>query len=240
MIPLECSLNGGYKGLYGEVVTEDCYRLKQLSFVPDYIFDIGANVGIFTRYAKGLFPNARIVAVEPHAENCAVFRQHTPEQDALLMEYALGYGPIFHGTTACNGSGETYLSAGLGYPEGKMVKALLEGRGLEASDVPALTLYEIVSSRTVLDKKIVIKIDCEGAENTIWNDSDSMKILHRADYIAMELHNYALDGQESPKVIAATKRALRSLERTHICNYELNGVHFWATRKDHDRNQIPA
>ena len=34
---LNQTLNGGYNGLYGEVVTEDCYHLKTLDFVPEMI-----------------------------------------------------------------------------------------------------------------------------------------------------------------------------------------------------------
>ena len=66
---LENTLNGGYNGLYGEVVTEDCYRLKTLGFVPDVIFDLGANIGVFTRYARDMFNNAKIISVEPNLDN---------------------------------------------------------------------------------------------------------------------------------------------------------------------------
>ena len=65
---LEESLNGGYKGLYGEVVDRDEYHLRDLAdvvsindpkfihdpghprgfnFIPDVVIDLGANVGVF-------------------------------------------------------------------------------------------------------------------------------------------------------------------------------------------------
>lgn len=227
---LEQTLNGGYGGLYGEVVTEDTYRLKQVRFQPDIVFDIGANVGIFTRYARALFPKAKIVAVEPNPENCAHFRKFTDRNNIWLMEYALGKGELFHGTTARNGSGETYLSAGLGYPLEDMIEAVnRRDLGLESSTVPAMTLEEIVASRWRKGEKMLLKIDCEGAENTIWGDRKSMDILRQADYLAMEVHDYALNGTEHKKVVEATFKALASLEKTHQC--ERDGVHFWATKK---------
>lgn len=226
---LEETLNGGYHGLHGEVVEADCYRLRQLSFVPDIIFDIGANVGIFTRYARQLFPQTPIISVEPNPENCKVFRQFTNPDNITLLEMALGKGQIFHGLTAANGSGETYLSAGLGYPEEKMLAAAEGNQGMEMSFVPTITLSQLVKVYWRKGMKGLMKIDCEGAENSIWEDEREMKALAKMDYIAMEIHDYALTQEERVKVVQATHQALTSLEKTHLCSRE--GVHFWATRK---------
>jgi hypothetical protein len=103
---LEDTLGGGWPGLYGEVVTEDCYRLRQLDFVPDIVFDIGANVGTFTRHARSLWPRAVIVAVEPDKANCAHFRKFTPMHNIFLLEAAIGVCDIWRCTTAANGAGE--------------------------------------------------------------------------------------------------------------------------------------
>lgn len=226
---LEETLGGGYSGLYGEVVTADTYRLRDVKFQPELIFDIGANVGIFTRFARSLFPKAKIISVEPNPDNCAHFRKFTDLASIVLMEYALGTGDVYHGTTACNGSGETYLSAGLGYPAASMEEAVALKAGIEHCRVPSLTLAEIASPHLTPDKKYLIKIDCEGAENTIWGDRESMDVLRKADYIAMEVHDYALTATEHPKVVAATLKALGSLKKTHHC--QRDGVHFWATKK---------
>jgi FkbM family methyltransferase len=224
---LEDTLGGQWAGLYGEVVTEDCYHLQRLRFVPGVIFDIGANVGTFTRYAHELFPSAYIIAVEPDPENAAHFRKFTPPDAKIeLYEIALGNGgPLFHGLTARNGSGETYLSAGLGYPLKKMQK----DKSVVASSVKTLTLGEIIGFHWLEDQKTLIKIDCEGAENSIWEDSDSMNWLRRIDFIALEVHFYAQTHKEQVKVNKATLKALESLRATHDC--DLEGVHFWATRK---------
>lgn len=221
---LEETLNGGFKGLYGEVVTCDCYRLQQVKFQPDYIFDIGANVGVFARFARTLFPNAIIVAVEPHPPNCEIFERFTMDERTILINAALGTGSTYRSLTAANGAGESYVSAGLGFPE-----AALETSGLQATLTRALSLQSIMNLvHRDRSGKVLMKIDCEGAENVIWGNEDSMAVLRQCDYITMELHDYALTAAEAAKVRAETTAALKSLEQTHHC--ERDGVYFWATK----------
>lgn len=222
--PLEETLNGGYRGLYGEVVTCDIYRLRSLPFEPDVIFDIGGNVGVFTRFAAQLFPQAeRIVAVEPDPHNIAIFKHHTTDPRVVLLERALGHGPIYHGLTAVNGSGETYLSVGLGYSK------FQTGATIELSNVPAISLSEVFHPYWRPGMKTLIKIDCEGAENCLWHDAASMAILKMADYLCMELHSFAVNAEERDEVIRQTDMALKVLESTHHCERE--HVHFWALKK---------
>lgn len=234
---LKDTLNGGYQGLYDEVVTEDCYRLKSLKFVPDVILDIGANVGVFARYARSLFPEAWIISLEPDPENAAHYRKftYTRQEDKIsyrrliLVEKALGKGPLYHGLTARNGSGETYLSAGLGYPAAGMEKEVFSGGSLERSGIPVVALWELVQTFGRENGKHLIKIDCEGAENSIWSDTRNMAVLAMMEYIAAEIHFYALNSEEHPKVLRQTANALDLLKRTH--HVDLQGVHLWAAKR---------
>lgn len=224
------ALNGGYAGLYGEVVTADIYRLRSVQFQPDVIFDIGANIGIFSRFARSLFPKARIIALEPHPENCAVFREHTQDENTLLIQNALGNGhQVYHGTTARNGSGETYLSTGLGYPVKDMIETVESGSGLERSGIDrSVRFHELIHTHRG-DGPVIAKIDCEGAENTIWESPYNRAVLATIDYICMEIHPYALHGAELPKVLAAQDKAIEELKLTHHCKRD--GVHLWAIKK---------
>lgn len=217
-------LSNEYKALYGEVVTEDIYRLKRLNFVPDLVFDIGANIGIFTRYARSLWPDVRIVAVEPHPENIFEFRRlnRATDSSTVLIPQPLGTGPIYHGTGARNGSGETYLSECLGYRNGSLKLCRTTG-------MMGLSLSDIVLPHWCHEMKTVLKIDCEGAENCIWEDEASMRWLRRASYVCMEVHFYAADAEQHPVVREATLKALKSLEATHDC--ELDNVNFWALKR---------
>jgi FkbM family methyltransferase len=222
---LEETLNGGYHGLYGEVVTCDTYRLKQLQFVPDIIFDVGANVGIFSRYARTLFPKALIVALEPHPENLLYFCKFTKDSNLILIPKALGRGVIFRCTGAANGAGESYLSAGLGFTAQEIVNA----PNVRSTTVGPITLSTFILPYLKPGMKSLLKVDCEGGENSIWGDSKSMQVLWRMDYICMELHDYSLSGAGRIKVQSATAAGLSCLESTHTC--ERDGVYFWAAKK---------
>lgn len=222
---LEDTLKGGYRGLFGEVVTCDMYHLRQVKFQPDLVIDIGANIGVFTRFARELFPAAKIVAVEPDPDNIRVFKEFTHDANTVLLECAMGKGVVYHGLNACNGSGETYLSPGLGY-----TKEGLDSRGdVLASTVPTRTFQDIVKAYWKPGMKTVVKIDCEGAENLLWLDIEAMSLLHQMDYLTIELHYYSLTGAEQEEVKAVTNAALKSLEETHNC--ELEHVYFWATKR---------
>ncbi len=213
------TLNGGYLGLVGEVVTHDCYRLKSLDFVPDTVLDLGGNVGVFARYCRDLYPEALIVSVEPHPENRATYKKFTDDSRIILIEKAIGTGIIRHDKGAANGSGEVYLSSGLGYPESEM-------GFMEKFDIDTVMPDELIKKY----KPQLVKIDVEGNEHAIFTHEPSMLALRNIDYICMEVHFYALHGGLSQEVREKTIQALDSFKGTHDCL--LDGVHFYARKKN--------
>jgi len=213
---LEQSLNGGYKGLYGEVVTYDSYKLRTLNFIPDLIIDIGANVGVFSRFARELFPNAKIVAVEPHPENIEVLTEYAPD-NITIIPAALGKGQLWHNKGAVNGAHESYVCTGLGFNDNEMSDA----NSTEKSDIKTIMLQDLITiDYYYSDIKILMKIDCEGGENVIWDDENSMSILKRMDYIAMETHFYALHGGPLyDEMKQKTLAGIESLKVTHKVDF---------------------
>lgn len=218
------SLNGKFDGLYGEVVTEDVYKFKELRFTPSVVIDMGANVGTASRFIRELFPDCLIVAIEPNPSNLEVFKQFTKDGNLILIEKAIGTGKVYHGLTAANGSGETYLSNSEAFPENKMLK----DNRMESCEVQTIRLSEIISKYVYPFDKLVIKMDIEGNENSLFFDPIEMAALRRADYLAAEVHRYALTSNETEKVNKQTAEALLSLQNTHYCVEE--GVHFYATK----------
>ena len=233
MTPLEkmhASFDDAFKALFGEVVTEDIYRVRSLPVAPDTVFDIGANVGIFTLLALSLWPECFVIAVEPDPHNCEEFCRHCQEfmdeGRATLITRPLGIGTVYHATTARNGSGEVYMSSGLGYPAEEIeTSSFWERTSLRSISLPELKRHYSDSEFCLL------KFDCEGAENCLWEDELSMKILSRMDYIAAELHYYAHSNQQLPIVRSVTDAALKKLEETHNIERESKGTHIWAMRK---------
>lgn len=222
---------GAASGLIGEVITEDTYRIKELKFTPTIIFDLGCNIGIFTQYVRSLFPDAFIVSVEPNEENFKWAKYFTPPDDKILfINKAIGIGQIYHGLTAANGSGETYLSIMNGYPQKEMDEAVENNLGIERSEVETVMPDELINTFTKEGDKVLVKIDCEGAENIIFSHEPSMEALRKCEYVCIEVHRYALSGGELwQKVQDKTRIALDSFKEMHYI--EEDGVHFWATKK---------
>jgi FkbM family methyltransferase len=222
--------------LFQELVRQDCYRLRSVPFAPDVVLDIGANVGVFTTYARFLFPAANIHAFEPNQRNFAHLLRHTGHlPNVSRWKVVLGTGPIWHCPVKkiCRpyfDGGEQYLSEGqLGAPAGSFAEQFEFTR----SDVPALSLAEIVKEHVRDGAVAVVKIDVEGAENCIFNHPPSMEALRRCDYVAMELH-YGLDGtgpvyeHDKPTI----RQSLLSLSNTHDCDFDEPHNLFFATRKE--------
>src|SRR5579863_5011692 len=131
---LEDTLNGGYGGLYGEVVTEDTYGLRKVVGGIGLVLDIGANVGTFTRFARELFSNAFIVAVEPDPENFIHLQKFTNTYGIKFLNNALGHGRMWKQMNAPNGAHESYLPVGMGYNDSEY----------ETTGISALMLDDIM------------------------------------------------------------------------------------------------
>lgn len=235
------SLNGGYAGLYGEVVDSDIYHLRDVddivsvndpsfvhekghkrgfNFVPEVVYDFGANVGIFSRYARSLFPDAVVISVEPDPENCKVFRAFTNDPKITLIESAIGAGGIWRANGAVNGAHECYLSEGLGYID------INNNKSLTKTSVPSIMPCDIIDPKFT---RSILKLDIEGAENVIWGHKPSFDAIKKIDYICGELHYFAQDAQSHPEVLRATERAFAELAVTH--NVTIDNVNFWAVKK---------
>lgn len=219
---LEDTLNGGYGGLYGEVVTEDTYGLRKITEDVRLIIDLGANVGTFTRFARELFPLAFIVAIEPDEENYTHLKKFTPANDrTLFMNRALGHGTIWKHKEASNGAHESYLPVGMGYKDSEY----------ETTSVKGIMIDEIVDIFPPIRDKSLIKIDVEGAENCIWDHKPSMLALARFDYIMLELHycTKLCDHAAIKEMAESTVKGIMELTKTHHCHYE--HIYFYATKK---------
>lgn len=248
---IEETLNGGYLALYGEIVDKDIYHMKDVAdivsvndptfvheaghkrafdFVPDIIFDLGANIGIFSRYARELFPDALIVSVEPDVNNCEVFKKFT-KADAriILIQKAIGSGTLFHVKGSKNGAGENYISAGAAYPENEMLKKAQEEIECEVSNVETITLQQLISQYVKEGQKFIIKLDIEGAEHSIFSSKPELDALNKADYIAGELHGFSLDAVTNIVAKDNIHSAIDYLLFTH--NIKTKNLNFYALKR---------
>lgn len=227
---IEDSLNGGYDGLYGEVVIEDVYKLKSVQFIPDAIIDLGANVGIFTRYARELFPNALIISVEPNEENFKVLTYFTEINNWVPLNMAIGKGQLWHNLGAANGSGESYVSSGIGYGGEEMESAERKGNGVEKSEIKTTLPSALIQQYVTPGQKYLVKMDIEGGEHAVFQDKESIEVLKNADYVCGEFHLYALSaGKMYDEVVQKIGEFISELMKTHLVT--LNNMDFTATKK---------
>lgn len=215
-----------FNGLYGEVVTYDCYRINDVpsivsvndpsfvhwqghqrtfTFKPRKIYDLGANIGTFTKYAHELYPDAEIIAVEPEPNSfnelsmaCGKF--------AELHRIAIGKtgANVYRPGGEVNSTGICYISPNRGYNQ-----KYFDWVG--KADIEAISLKDLCPDDDYHD--CILKIDIEGNETCIFEDS--MDTLKKFGYIAFELHNHALDFDSLQSVKDLTESSLKELYKTH-------------------------
>lgn len=205
-------------GVHHEVVVSDCYKLKELTFIPDVIFDIGANIGIFAQHAHELFPTAKIVSFEPDEKNVEQFIC----SDTILVKKALGHGRIYKYENIWGGAQECYHSSMFGYSKDFLEKS----KSYKDTGLEGITLDTIVNKYLSEGERFILKIDCEGAENAIFDHEPSMNVMKKADYIAMELHYFSQNGN----IREITDNILNTFKSTHDCRRITNM--FYATKKE--------
>jgi FkbM family methyltransferase len=216
------------EGVENEVITYDCYKMKHLDFVPDVIFDIGSNVGVFAKMARQMFHDALIVAVEPDKTNVAQHKMIGAER-FIMVHKAIGHGKVYRSNHENNpelgGAQECYHTEMMGYP-----KETFKNEELTIPvSVESVTLVELTNKYLSFGDKFMLKIDCEGGENAIFDHEPSVKALKMADYITAEIHNYSSSHVGNQIVKEHIDKILKELEETHNC--ERDGIMFYARRR---------
>lgn len=153
---------GSTFGIFGET-PEDEYQLAELYPLAGSAIDIGAHVGSISLALLADNPDLRVTAIEPLAENVAVFRASLAE-NGWTDRARIVTGAIAPGGTAAinwNFSSTDYLVTNR-YIGGMELGASGE---YETVEVATVTLGELVTDDTVL-----AKLDCESCEWTAFRD----------------------------------------------------------------------
>ena len=216
-------LYDGYNLLYGEIITNDSYKLKHLKefgFTPDVIFDLGANIGVFTRYAIDIYPNAKIISVEPHLENFSNLTHFTKSDNVVFINRAIGMGIIYklELPNLHNGTHESYVNLDVNQEKVK-INATEYWQDCEGEkfSIKCIMPDELINKYLKNGQKSYLKLDIEGNENIIWTHKESMEVLNKIDFIAMELHFLARNWTE--KDIENTNKMMEYFSETHDCEF---------------------
>lgn len=77
--------------MINEIVIQDCYGLKNIK-EPKTILDIGGNLGVFSIFARNLFPNARIISIEAVYDTYISLKENTKNHNIEVYNMAFGDG----------------------------------------------------------------------------------------------------------------------------------------------------
>jgi FkbM family methyltransferase len=163
------------------LVLEEIYLQGEYSLIKEHvknaraIVDLGANAGFSLRYWQKLFPDARIIAMEPDAGNCLICRQniHAAKLEGQVILLQAGAGPQRCRARLEDGNGEwSYRS--------------VEARPGEEGPIELMPLSEVLDAHARDQEIDLLKCDIEGAERQLFGDCASW--IRRVAAIAIELH----------------------------------------------------
>lgn len=163
---------------------------------PGCIIDLGANIGLSTRFLKQAYPKARVIAVEPDEGNFELLTKNTIGlQDVTCVQAAIwtNDGTI---TLQTEGLGNSSFRAGNG--AGKSVRAI--------------TIRSLMRDHDI-DRIGLLKVDIEGAEKDIFGSSD-MDWLSAVDRISIEVHDHFRPGA-TQSIFEALRSARWDVEVYH-------------------------
>ena len=168
MIRLHLPDEHGVKMAFIDIFLDDCYRchaLKKSTGPVKTILDIGANAGLFGLHARNVFHDATIHAYEPNTLLLTSLSQHAASARFQYFVEAVGAGSGYV-SLQCNG--ESVLTR---------VQPDLMGT------VPQVSFQQAIER---LGGNIdLLKIDCEGAEWELFEDTDSWR---HVKHLCMEYH----------------------------------------------------
>lgn len=177
----------------------------------DQVFDIGANVGMYSLAAAA--NGAEVVAFEPHPINCSRLWDNKQENsfEILIEQRAVGHEP-----------GQATLSGDREDVPGHGTSSLLENE--DGFTVPLTTVDDAAE---VYGTPNVIKIDVEGGEKEVLPGMRETLQFDALRVIYLEVHNTVLTTEEAEEVKKLVSDAGFNLE---IIEERNNTTHYRAIR----------
>jgi FkbM family methyltransferase len=180
----------------------------QLSHPPAVIIDGGANIGLTTVSLANQYSDARIIAVEPDADNCRIFSLNT----ATYSQVQLIQGAIW--------DKESELTISDSQVDSWTIQVTETTTDIFSSGIPGMTIAQIMSKHE-LEKVDLLKLDIEGAEKRVF-EADANLNLDRIGCVLVETHDRFVTGSEKAVLQAAQKygfQIAKSGEYLVLCRY---------------------
>jgi FkbM family methyltransferase len=176
----------------------------ELPFVPRWIVDAGANVGYSAIAFACRYPGARVIAIEPDADNFALLRENT-------LPYP-NIEPVRAGVWSRSGHLQLITHDSAGQFLGEWGYRVAEIDQAEHPDaIPTVTLGQLLraSGARTLD---LLKLDVEGAEQEIFAN-DCSDWLPRTNVLMVDLHDRFRPGCSDAFFSRVEHRQFHSVQR---------------------------
>ena len=143
--------------------------IGELTREGDVVWDVGANIGVYTRtFLDRVGPAGHVVAVDPVPDNAEQLRRLGPSDRLTVVEAALSHEDGTAGLAVSGAHGET---SSIGGGAGTLAVRVLTGDGLLDDGVP---------------QPQVVKVDVEGFERDVLEGS--RRVLAGVREVIVEVH----------------------------------------------------
>ena len=151
---------------------------KEATGLHPLIIDAGANIGASALYFMTRIPNAKVISIEPDAENFELLCKNTEGTNIETIHAALGSTRGF----------SRVIDAGMGN-WGYRTEMVSEAGGY-SNLVPRVTINDLYEKQIQDSFPFIVKIDIEGGEGDLF--SDNTEWVEKTPIIIIELHDWLM------------------------------------------------
>ena len=155
------------------IFKEGEYAIPIDNFRPKFILDCGANIGTSAVFFANLYPNAKIISVEPDADNFKLLKLNTSPYPNIKCLNAAVWDK------------ETYVGLAGWAPSACIT---YETDADDPKAIKTMTIAKLLAE-SGFDEIDLLKIDIECAEKEVFEASDVDDWLSKTKVIAIELHD---------------------------------------------------
>jgi len=164
--------------IFDQIFVDKQYKWPEIEKLnPKVILDGGANIGLSAIFFSNLFPNAKIICIEPDENNWKQLEANTQNYKNISLVKAA----IWYKNEILNLANPEGFSAGFSYQSENNDKG-----------VQGCTIQEIMAQFN-LNHIDILKLDIEGAEKEIF-ENGNLEWLDKTDVLTIELHDMYREG----------------------------------------------
>lgn len=176
--PIILRSNTSDRSIFNEVFLKKGYQFS-LDYPPKVIIDAGANIGLFSVLMANLYPQAKILAIEPDPDNFKHLKKNT---DFYTQINLLNYG-LWSKNTVLEIIDENF---------GKSGTRVKEAGPDSNSSLKAISIPELMNNFN-LNRIDLLKIDIEGSEKELFSRNED-QWLPKTKTLIIELHDKMVPG----------------------------------------------